>query len=59
MLEDEYRLGAAPEAVKELLEWNFISNPRKFVDLLKRVIDLLLVLFNTNILRFFKGIKVV
>lgn len=59
MLEDEYRLGAAPEAVKKLLEWNFISNMRKFVDLLKRVIDLLLVLLNTNILRFFKGIKVV
>ena len=59
MLEDEYRLGAAPEAVKKLLEWNFISNLRKFVDLLKRVIDLLLVLLNTNILRFFKGIKVV
>ena len=58
-LEDEQWSGAIPEVVKEFLQWNFISNLGKFVDFLKGVIDLQLILSDINCLRLFKRIKIV
>ena len=59
LLENEYRLRAVPEIVKKVFERNIISYFGKFVNLIKGTINLILVLLNINVLRFFEGIEVV
>jgi hypothetical protein len=51
-LKDEHRFRRAPKVVEEQFEWDFMSNLRKFVDLFESMVDLLLVLFHNNLLRF-------
>lgn len=58
-LEDEYRFRWTPEVVEEQLEWDFMPNLRKLVNLLKSVVDLLLILLCINLLWFFKWVEVV
>ena len=57
-LEDKHRSGTIPKIVEKVFKWNIVPNLRKFVDLLKGVIDLLLILFNIDVLRFFKGVEI-
>jgi len=57
-LEDKHRSGTIPKIVEKVFKWNIVPNLRKFVDLLKGVIDLLLIIFNIDVLRFFKGVKI-
>lgn len=57
-LENENGLGAIPEIVEKVFEWNIVLNLRKFVDLMKGVVNLLMILLNINALGFFKGVEI-
>lgn len=58
-LEDEHRLRWTPKVVEEQFERDLMLNLRKLIDLLESMVDLLLILFHINLLRFFEWVEVV